>query len=285
MQAVVDDQVVTWTERRLVIHSFSWAQKAQERLRGRLAQAQQELARLNQRGPGRRRYTEIAALRQAAEGIVTRYDVQQLVQLTYQEMTPAEGTSPPITSGRSRKGTDLRVCVAVDEQAVRDALRVLGWRIYATNQPGDGLTLTQAVLAYRGEYVIEHGFGRLKGKPLSLTPMYLQDDGRATGLIRLLSIGLRVLSVVEFAVRSRLAQEAAKLAGLYAGNPKRATGQPTAEKLLEAFKELTLTIVKTGEQTWFHMTPLSGLQQQILALLDLPSDLYTKLCNNPAQPP
>jgi len=42
--------------------------------------------------------------------------------------------------------------------------------------------LVQAVLAYRHEYLVEHGFGRLKGKPLSLTPMYLQDDQRATGV-------------------------------------------------------------------------------------------------------
>jgi len=38
-----------------------------------------------------------------------------------------------------------------------------------TNQAD--LTLQQAVLAYRGEYLIERGFGRLKGKSLSLTPM------------------------------------------------------------------------------------------------------------------
>jgi hypothetical protein len=32
------------------------------------------------------------------------------------------------------------------------------------------LSLAQAVLAYRSEYQVERSFGRLKGRPLSLTP-------------------------------------------------------------------------------------------------------------------
>jgi transposase len=88
--------------------------------------------------------------------------------------------------------------------------------------------LAQAILAYRDEYIIEHGFGRLKGQPLSLTPMYLQRDDHATGLIRLLSIGLRLLTLTEFVIRRRLAEEQAGLTGLYAGNPKRTAARPTA---------------------------------------------------------
>ena len=86
----------------------------------------------------------------------------------------------------------------MDEQAVQEALRWFGWRVYATNQPPGTLSLARAVLAYREEYLIERGFGRLKGKPLSLTPMYLQSDTRATGLVRLLAIGLRILTLLEF---------------------------------------------------------------------------------------
>ncbi len=91
-------------------------------------------------------------------------------------------------------------------------------------------------MAYREEFLIERGFGRIKGKQLSLTPMYLQSDKRATGLIHLLSICLRVLVLLEFQVRRRLAEHNERLAGLYAGNPKRTTSRPTAEMLLQAFK-------------------------------------------------
>ena len=114
-------------------------------------------------------------------------------------------------------------------------------------------------------------------KPLTLTPMYLEDDSRATGLTRLLSIGLRILTLLEYVVRSRLAETGEKLSGLYAGNPKRATDRPTTEALLRAFKDIFLSLVTLGEQTYCHLTPLSELQLKILALLDLPAETFTRL--------
>jgi len=58
-----------------------------------------------------------------------------------------------------------------------------------------------------------------------------------------------VLTLLEFVGRRQLATEGAKLAGLYAGNPKRETDRPTAERLLEAFQDITLTIIKGPQQT------------------------------------
>jgi transposase len=72
--------------------------------------------------------------------------------------------------------------------------------------------------------VIERGFGRLKGRPLSLRPMQLTSDNRVTGLIRLLSLGLRVLCLLEYQVRCQLAEQRQDLAGLYAGNPSARPG-------------------------------------------------------------
>jgi transposase len=99
--------------------------------------------------------------------------------------------------------------VRVDEEALESAVRRLGWRIYSTNQPAEQLSLAQAVLAYRSEYLVERSLGRLKGRPLSLTPMYGQRDDHATGLMRLLSMALRVLTLVECVVRRQLAAEEA----------------------------------------------------------------------------
>jgi transposase len=45
--------------------------------------------------------------------------------------------------------------------------------------------------------------------------MYVQRDDHATGLIRLLSIALRVVTLLEFVGRRQLASEQVKLAGLY----------------------------------------------------------------------
>jgi len=286
LTAEVDGETITWVERRLVVRSLKQAQRAEKALRTRLAKAQAALTALNKRGRGRKRFTEVEELRQAAEAVMAKYRVQGLLRLGYQEIVHER----PVRRYRDRPATvrierEVRVTVEVNAAALEEAVRRLGWRVYATNAPAEQLTLTQAVLAYRNEYIIERSFGRLKGKPLSLTPMYLQRDDHATGLIRLLTIGLRVLTLLEFVVRRRLAAEGSQLAGLYAGNPKRATARPTAELLLEAFQEITLTIFQEADQTRRHLTPLTELQQRILELLDFPLTTYTRLCMDSSKPP
>jgi len=179
---------------------------------------------------------------------------------------------------------DLSVPLERDEQALQQAVRRLGWRVYATNQPRESQSLEQAVLAYRAEYRIERGFGRLKGRPLSLTPRYLQSDARATGLIRLLSLGLRLLTLLEYQVRQRLAAAKGKVAGVYVGNPKRATARPTAEALLKAFKGIDLSIVTMGQETLYHVTPLSAVHTKILSLLDFSAAIYTRLVDQLFKP-
>jgi transposase len=174
--------------------------------------------------------------------------------------------------------------VRVDEAALELAVRRLGWRIYSTNQSSADLSLAQAVLASRSEYQVERSLGRLKGRPLSLRPMYVQRDDYATGLIRLLSIALRVLTLLEFVVRRQLAAAGETLAGLYAGNSQRETARPTAERLLEAFQEVTLTVLEGVEHAYRHLTALSPLQEHILALLGFSSRVYRRLCTVSHEP-
>lgn len=275
-----------WTERRLVVRSLPQAQAAEQALRARLAKAQAALTALTQRRRGQKRFTQAEPLRQAAEAILERERVQGLLRVSVQgsvQQRPVRGYRGQ--PARLQEERDLRLTVEGEEEALQAAIRRLGWRVYATNQPAEELSLSHAVRAYRHEYLIERGFGRLKGKPLSLSPMYLQRDDHATGLIRLLSIGLRVLTLLEFGVRRRLAAEGAMLAGLYAGNPKRATARPTAERLLEAFEGITLTVIESFPQPYRHLPPLSDLQRRILALLDLPGEIYTRLSAHSSKPP
>lgn len=165
----------------------------------------------------------------------------------------------------------------INEDAVKQQVQLLGWRVYVTNETEANLSLKQAVRAYRDEYLTERGFARLKGFPLSLTPIYLQREDHITGLIRLLSIGLRVLTLLEFQVRRHLDKNQEKLAGLYAGNPQRKTARPTAEMLLAAFKEITLILIEVNNEVYTHLTTLSPLQQRILVLLGFPPTIYTQL--------
>lgn len=283
---LADGRTVTWTERRLVVRSLAQAAAATTALHKRLAQAEMALQALNTPTQGRKPFADMPALQQAAEALVARYDVGGLLTLTYNETVHERhvrkyGARPAET----RTERTLQLAVARDAAAIATAERRLGWRVYGTNQPAAELTLEQAVLAYRDEYLVERGFGRLKGRSLSLTPMYLADDDRATGLIRWLTVGLRVLTLLEGVVRRRLQETGAQLAGLYAGNPTRATARPSAESLLRAFKGLNLSVVTLADQTYRHMTPLSAVQHKILALLDYPVTIYTELTVNSANPP
>ena len=276
----------SWTERHLIVRSFQYARASEKSLRTRLAEAQAELEKLNERKQGKKLHRDQDAMQQAAEAILKRHRVSGLLKTTIEEQVEARAVrayGDRLASVRVER--ELRLSVDVDEQAVEETVCWFGWRVYATNQPEESLPLGKAVLAYREEYLVERGFGRLKGKPLSLTPMFLQSDERATGLIRLLSIGLRILTLVEFQVRRHLAEQKEKLVGLYAGNPKRATQRPTAEALLEAFKGITLAVVTIGDQIHHHLTPLSELQKKILTLLGFSPDIYDRLVAKSPKPP
>ena len=87
----------------------------------------------------------------------------------------------------------------------------------------------------------------------------------------LLTLALRAFTLIEFVVRQALQNTHQSLAGLYAGNPKRATERPSTEQLLKAFDHLTLYFLP--DLTRF-MTPLSDLQKRILELMKLPESLY-----------
>jgi len=278
MSVSVEDTERGWTERRLVVRSVRHAESAQAALRARVAKAKEQVEALNQRGRGRKRYEDIDTLRQAVNAIVQRHRVEDFLWLRYDQQT----TSHWVRAYQDRPAymkeeSQATVEVRVDEKALELAARRLGWRLYSTNQPAEQLSLEQAVLAYRSEYLVERSLGRLKGRPLSLTPMYVQRDDHATGLIRLLSIALRVLTLLEFVGRRQLAAEQVKLAGLYAGNPKRATARPTAERMLETFQEITLTLMELPQQTIRHMTPLSPVHLRILEILGFSAELYMSL--------
>jgi transposase len=126
---------------------------------------------------------------------------------------------------------------------------------------------------------------RLQGRPLSLTPMSLERDDHATGLLCLLSLGWRGLTWLEFEVSRRLATAETTLDGLYVGTSTRTTARPTAERLLEAFQGLTLTIIREGRRRRRHLTPLSRAHQRLLALLDCAQEIYTRLCAGSGKPP
>jgi transposase len=105
----------------------------------------------------------------------------------------------------------------------------------------------------------------------------VQRDDQVKGLVHLLSLGLRILTLIEFVVRRQLKVEGESLVGLHPENPQKATTRPTTERLLKAFDNVTLTILEVRGQRYGHVSPLNPLQAKILRLLGLSPEIYLGL--------
>ncbi len=275
------DQRICWQERRLIIQSIDASLAAQTSLQERLEKAEKTIGELIVRKQGKPRLTSRTQVEEQVQSILSSLRVEGLLQVHIQEQVAEQ----PVRVYRGklsspRQNWSFQIQAERNQEAIERAMKVLGWRVYATNQPTAALGLIQAVEAYRDEYLVERNFGRLKGHPLSLGPLYVQRDDHRVGLIRLLTIALRVVTILEGVVRSALAEQHQEIAGLFAGNSKRRTAQPTTERLLEAFNEITLTIVSGPGFVQRHLPPLSALQQQILALCGFSPAVYTQLTDD-----
>lgn len=80
-----------------------------------------------------------------------------------------------------------------------------------------------------------------------------------------------MLTWLECVVRRPWAAAGETLSGLSAGNTQRATARPTAERLLEAFHEVTLTVMEGVDHVYRPLTALSPLQERLLELLGFSS--------------
>ena len=86
-------------------------------------------------------------------------------------------------------------------------------------------------------------------------------------------------TVTEFVLRRSLETAQASLPGLHPENKHKRTAKPTAERILQAFSDVSLTIIKqaAGEEILRRLTPLSAVQEDILQRLGLGAALYRQL--------
>ena len=283
LTALVGDKQVRWTERRWLVRSQAYAQAQEAALERRLAQATAAVLDLPTRKQGKKQLFH-AELVGAAGAIVTSEGVEGLLSYTVRAVLT---TRPKRAYGGrpAREETDVSFVIEVqrEETLIRDKKREMGWQVYGTN--GLARVLAEVVWAYRGQYRIEDDWSRLKGRPLGLTPVYLQDEGRIQGLVYLLSLGLRLLTLVEWTARERLRQEGCRLQGIYAGQPGRKTDRPSAELLLRVLKTISISVVEVNGRIHTLLSPLTEVQKRLLELWDLPPDLYEKVANEFPEPP
>jgi transposase len=287
-QASVAGKARVWSERVLMIYSRSYAKTLARGLTERLATAKAKLLALTPAvGRGKRQIVEEAALVKAADAIVGTHHLEGLLTYTFQRQESAQVHYVGRGRGSATRPQQVRTTVryqitGVQEnaEAIETARAEFGWRAFVTDASAEELSLAEAVEVYKDEWLIERGFHRLKGVPLSLNPLFVKRDDQVSGLISLLSLAVRVLTLIEYVVRRGLAATGGSLVGLHLENPKKASQSPTTERLLRAFSKVTLTLVHLPDRVVRHVTQLTPLQVQILELLNLSPDIYRSLAHN-----
>jgi transposase len=275
-----------WRERVLILRSPTHAERQVQGLETRLANAEQKLAALTPaRGRGKRQITEEATLVAAIDQVLKAQRVEGLLSLAWEQQI--ERYTHYVGQGRGSANREQRVTEKIryhitrivrQEGPIADLSQRFGWKAFVTNAPKEQLSLVDAVLCYRNEYRVERIFNRLKSR-LQIAPLFVKLNDQLEGLTYLLTLGVRVLTVMEFVLRRSLQNDQVQLPGLHPENKKKMTDKPTAERILKAFADVSLTIIQqaTGEDIVRRLTPLSACQEDILQRLGLGTALYGQL--------
>jgi len=281
-----EEEPLEWKERVLVIQSPAHAQRQATGLEKRLAHAQEKIKALTPPpGRGKRQITEEAPLLAAIGKILKEQRVEGLWTVTYEKQT--ERQTQYVGPGRGAAHREKRVVEKVryqitaverNEDPIALLKERLGWKAFVTNAASSSLSLQEAVLCYRNEYRVERIFNRLKSR-LNIAPLFVKREDQIEGLTNLLTLAVRVLVLMEFVLRQSLQEEKTQLPGLHPENHKKSTDKPTAERILKAFSDISLTVIQDsdGKELLRCLTPLSAIQQEILQRLGLNTRLYQQL--------
>ncbi len=280
----INGKVLKWKERVLIVKSPAYEKQKELGLERRLKSAEEKLYALTPpRGPGKRQIKEREKLIESAKSILKKHRVKDF--LKYEYVREVESKTKYIGKGRGsvkrEKKVEERIRYQITKvtrikEAIDAEKKKYGWKAYVTDVSKERLDFIDVVRSYRKQYRVERIFNRLKSR-LNIAPFYVKREDQVKGITHLLMIGVRVITLVEFVVRRSLARSDEKLVGLHLGNPKKATNNPTCEKLLNAFSKITLTIIETGDSVIRHLTPLSQLQREILKHFGLSTSIYDNL--------
>ncbi len=273
-------ETITWQERILVVRSLSKAEKQFATLERNLQQATEEILVLTpEPGRGRQQICTTAELDAKVEAIKVTYQVGEYLHYTAECEESVK--TRYIGRGRgsaNRQKKEIRSVryqitqVIRDEQAIRQAYCQMGWQLYATNQLQAHLPLDEAIRLYRAAPRIERHFHLFKSAPIGISPFYVRNDDQIKGQARLLSLCVRLLTLIEIVCRRHLKAHGQTLPGLYLDNANRRTAKPTAKRLLRAFRGIHR--VRLPNQVTSYTTPLTDLQQQILSILCITTSIY-----------
>ena len=285
--ACIAEEPQTWKERVQVFRSDSLAKTQASALERRLEKAEAAVRGLTPPvGPGRVQFTVGWELERAVKAVLAEHEVEDLLEVAWTR----EETSRTRYVGRGRGGparpkkTELKIryqitTVRRKQEVIGHREARMGWRVQVTNMPKAGLSLEEAVVAYRGAWTLERDFHVLKDRPLGIRPLWVRRDDQIVGLAHLVTLALRMLTLFEVLVRRGQERSEKKLPGLYPGQASRTTESPTGSRVLVAIARegITATEVDDGEERRWHLSPLPELVQRVLSSLGLSDAIYNRI--------
>jgi len=257
----------TWTERVLVVRATAYQaglRRLREQALDRLTPDLLKLAQPPTRG--RKRYAQEAELAAVVTKRIAEAKLAGVVQTALEPYALPDGSTAWVVAA-----------VWVDLPAWQAMVERLGWQVYVTNTTPEQYDIPALVAAYHRQPVHERSFSRLKTRNLHLRPVFVRDETRIAGLVWLLCLALRMLVLTEQRLRTAIQNQGTALVGLNPASRTQATTTPTTERVIRAFRNLTVTVVTGAGWEQRHVSSLNDTQEQILALLGLPSDLYARL--------
>ncbi len=251
-----------WMERVIISKSPAYAEKMKKGFEKRIENAMRKINALTpKRGRGKRQITEESKLKDAAEKILKRHKVEGFINYEYvretEEITKYVGKGRG--SSKRKKVTEERVRyqitnVARDEDKIREAKAKFGWKAFVTDVSKERLTFQGVIKHYRNEYRVERIFNRLKSR-FNISPMFVKREDQIVGKAHLLTVAVKMYTLIEFVVRRSLQKDNEKLGGLHPENMKKQTDTPTAERILKAFSKINLYIIESGEMIVRTLSP------------------------------
>jgi len=266
--------------RMIVIFDQAVARVKRRGLHDRVAKTRQAFQKLNDRlNTGKPKYRQ--DIETACQAILKKYNSADL--FTFRIDSTALVTYKNKHRGRPSPNKPVEtvavhrdvfdVSLDFDARAFEAALDRCGYYPLLTNRCAELLSIEQAMGHHKGQYKNEHTFRRAKGS-YDLEPIYLHHGKRIEAYLFLFKIALQIVVLLERTARNNIRQHDR---GLDDFMPNRKdVRNPKAEYLLAAFQHMVKGLIPgPAGTTCGFVSELTGLQRQILKILEVPEDCFS----------
>ena len=233
---------IEWDERVLLIKSYDHAKQEIVKFYSKIKKLKKELCSLESNLFIKKDDTEKDLLKKIEKfkkrnNLSDLFNFETKIIVEEREAKRAEKRNGKVRTGsyKLKRYRAIIFNVLENEEAIKNMVYKIGWRIYVTNASKPDLTFSSAYKFFRKTmYVIEIGFHVLKDY-MNISPLFVRKQNQIIGMTRLLMLALKILTLMTAEVRANMKNENIVLKGLYAGQPARKHPSPTAQSLLEYF--------------------------------------------------